>query len=96
MDKFSPENVHHKFCNSVQGIEKTSSNNTAKIELGRLPIDSFIRIQAMMYYSRIHSENINFLVKEAFNINKSMSEEGIYTWYTFVTSIFDEAKLEKN
>ena len=49
----------------------------------------------MMYYSRIHSENINFLVKEAFNINKSMSEEGIYTWYAFVIPIFDAAKLEK-
>ena len=33
----------------------------------------------MLYYSRIQSDGINPLVKEAFNINKNISNENIYT-----------------
>jgi hypothetical protein len=44
----------------------------------------------MLYYSRIQSDGINPLVKEAFNINKNISNENIYTWYTFATEIFHE------
>jgi hypothetical protein len=56
--------------------------------LGRQPLDSFIKTQVMLYYSRIQSDGINPLVKEAFNINKNISNENIYTWYTFATEIF--------
>jgi hypothetical protein len=48
------------------------------------------------HYSRIQSDGINPLVKEAFNINKNISNENIYTWYTFVTDIFKEVELNKN
>ena len=44
----------------------------------------------MLYYSRILSDGINPLVKEAFNINKNISNENIYTWYTIATEIFKE------
>jgi hypothetical protein len=54
----------------------------AKTELGRFRLDSFIMTQVMMYYSRIHSDQINPLIKEAFNLNKSMHDNGIFTWYT--------------
>ena len=50
----------------------------------------------MLYYSRIQSDGINPLVKEAFNINKNISNENIYTWYTFATEIFKEVELNKN
>ena len=33
---------------------------------------------------------------EAFNINKNISNENIYTWYTFATEIFKEVDLNKN
>jgi dTDP-4-dehydrorhamnose reductase len=49
----------------------------------------------MLYYSRIQSDGINPLVKEAFNINKNISNENIYTWYTFATEIFKEVELNK-
>jgi dTDP-4-dehydrorhamnose reductase len=39
------------------------------------------------------SDGINPLVKEAFNINKNISNENIYTWYTFATEIFKEVEL---
>jgi Gpi18-like mannosyltransferase len=50
----------------------------------------------MLYYSRIQSDGINPLVKEAFNINKNIRNENIYTWYTFATEIFKEVELNKN
>ena len=50
----------------------------------------------MLYYSRILSYGINPLVKEAININKNISNENIYTWYTFATEIFKEVELNKN
>lgn len=96
VDRFSFEKLHHKFCKAVLGIKKTSCNISAKSELGRLPLDSFIKTQVMLYYSRIQSDGINPLVKEAFNINKNISNENIYTWYTFATEIFKEVELNKN
>jgi hypothetical protein len=35
----------------------------------------------MMHYSRIHSDKINPLIKEAFNLNKYMHHNGIFTWW---------------
>ena len=60
-----------------------------------VPLDSFIKTQVMLYYSRIQSDGINPLVKEAFNINKNISSENIYTWYTFATEIFKKVELNK-
>jgi dTDP-4-dehydrorhamnose reductase len=48
----------------------------------------------MLYYSRIQSDGINPLVKEALNININISNENIYTWYTFATEIFKEVELK--
>jgi dTDP-4-dehydrorhamnose reductase len=36
------------------------------------------------------------LRKHLFNINKNISNENIYTWYTFATEIFKEVELNKN
>jgi hypothetical protein len=55
------------FCKAVLSIKKTSCIISAKSELGRQPLDSF-----MLYYSRIQLDGINPLVKEAFNINKNI------------------------
>ena len=49
----------------------------------------------MMHYSRIHSDKINPLIKEAFNLNKSMHDNGIFTWYTFAKEIFAEFEIDK-
>jgi hypothetical protein len=90
IDRFSMEKVHHKFCISVLGIKKTSSNIAAKSELGRLPLDMFIKTQAILYFSRINCKEINPLVQEAFKLNKTLSQDGIYTWYTFAREILAE------
>ena len=46
-----------------------------------------------MYYSHIHSDIINLLIKEAFNLNKYMHDNGIFRWYTFAKEIFAEFEI---
>jgi hypothetical protein len=47
----------------------------------------------MLYYSRIPSDGIHPLVKEALNINTNISNEHIYSCYTFATEIFKEVEF---
>ena len=89
------EKVHHKFCKSVLEIKKTSSNIAAKSELGRLPLDTFIKIQVILYFNRINCKEINPLVQEAFKLNKTLSQDGIYTWYTFAREILAEFDINE-
>ena len=63
-------------------------------ELGRLPIASFIKTQVMMYFVRINPNNINPLIKESLNVNKSLHDEGFYTWYTLALNVFQEFDLD--
>jgi hypothetical protein len=49
-----------------------------------------------MYYSHIHSDKINPLIKETFNLNKSIHDNGIFTWYTFAKEIFAEFEIDKS
>ena len=93
-EKFQYEKVHNKFCKSVLGLKKTACNIAAKSELGRFPLDSFIKIQVMMYFTRINLSDINLLVKEAFNINKDLHDNEMYSWYTFVTKIYEEFNFD--
>jgi len=64
VDRFSFEKLHHQFCKVVLGIKKTSCNISAKSELGRLPLDSFIKTQVMFYYSRIQLDVLNPLLRK--------------------------------
>lgn len=47
-----------------------------------------------MYFTRINLSDINLLVKEAFNINKCLHDNGMYTWYTFAIKIFEEFSFD--
>ena len=93
-EKFVFEKIHNKFCKTVLGLRKTACNMSAKSELGRLPLTSYIKTQVLLYFARLNSLDVNPLVTEAFNINKEMHNEGIYTWYSFAKNIFEEFDLE--
>ena len=47
-----------------------------------------------MYFVRINSSNINPLIKESLNVNKTMHDEGKYSWYTCVNNMFKEFELD--
>ena len=40
-----------------------------------------------MYYHRFKSTDINPLVYEAFQVNKSLHSEGIYSWYSYIGTL---------
>ena len=50
-----------------------------------------------MYFSRINCKEINLLVQEAFKLNKTLSQDGIYvyTWYTFAREILAEFDINE-
>ena len=64
-----------------------------KSELGQLPLDT--KTQVILYFSRINCKEINPLVQEAFKLNKTLSRDGIYTWYTFAREILAEFDINE-
>ena len=95
VDRCIFEKIHTRFCKSVLGTRKTACNLAARTELGRLPLEAFIKTQVITYYSRINSQDINPLVRESLVLNKKLSDDGLYTWYSFATSIMNDFDLEK-
>ena len=53
LDKCPPVKGHNTFCKYILGLKKCASNNASRSELGRLPIDCFIKIQSLLYEDRI-------------------------------------------
>ena len=62
----------------------SASNIAARAEPGCLPIDDSILSQSLVYLARLHTENINPLLKEAFLLTKSLDSSGTYSWYTYI------------
>ena len=56
IDKTAIEKVHLGFCKSTLGVTKSSINLAVRAELGRLPLESFIKIQTSLCLLR---HNIN-------------------------------------
>lgn len=93
-NKTSYEKIHTKFCKIILGVKKTSCNFSAILELGRFPLSSFMKTQVMMYFSRLNTNKVNPLVTESLRVNKTLHQEGIYSWYTFASNIFKEFGLD--
>ena len=49
-------------------------------------------MQWTLYFQNL--SDINPLDKEAFNINKDLHDNGMYSWYTFVTKIYEEFNFD--
>jgi hypothetical protein len=43
-----------------------------RAELGRFPVENLINSQAILYLARLHTDNLNPLLKEAFELSKSL------------------------
>jgi hypothetical protein len=69
--------VHLICCKHLLGTKKTSSNIGVKAELGRFPVENFINSQAILYLARLHTDNLNLLLKEAFELSKSLDSQGV-------------------
>ena len=102
IDKTPCERIDLIFCKFTLGPKKISSNIGVRAELGRLPMEHFIMTQSIVYLSRIHTDNVNPLLKEALILSKSLDSQGTYSWFTFVKNItldqniFDKTSNCKN
>lgn len=83
IDKTPIEKVHLNFCKSILGTKRSSSNLAVRSELGRLPLESFISAQSIIYLARLYNENISPLLKEAFKLSQNLDETGIFSWFTY-------------
>jgi hypothetical protein len=45
-------------------------------------------------FVRINTNNINPLIKKFLNVDKSLYDEGFYTWYTLALNVFQEFDLD--
>ena len=53
-----------------------------QIETWEIPNRFFHKNQILMYFCRLNTDAINPLLKEAYNVNTKLNNEGIHTWYT--------------
>ena len=53
IDKTAIEKVHLGFCKSTLGVKKSSTNLAVRAELGRLPLESFIKPQTSLFLLRL-------------------------------------------
>ena len=91
IDKTAIEKVHLGFWKSTLGVKKSSTNLGVPAELGRLPLESFIKTQPSLYLLRLNNDNINsLLLEEAFHLSKILDKEGLYFWFTYAKNIVSE------
>ncbi len=93
IDRTPFEKLHLSFCKNTLGTKKCSSNLATRAELGRLPVEAFIKTQAILYCATLFSNNINPLLKEAFQLTERLDNEGTYSWYTFSKNIIEETGI---
>lgn len=70
-------------------------NVATRAELGRYPIDCFIKTQSLLYEERIFDKETNPILKECYNMSKILHSKGIYSWYTYVNHIREELSVSK-
>ena len=80
IDRTPFEKVHLIFCKHLLGTKRTSSNIGVRAELGRFPVENFINCKQFYIlpdYIFVHTDNLNPLLKEAFELSKSLDSQGV-------------------
>ena len=96
IDKTPFENLHLSFCKYILGTRKNASNLATRVEVGRFPIEYFIKTQTILYLARLFTQNINPLLRESFLLTQQLDITGTYSWYTYAKNIADEAGIDLN
>jgi hypothetical protein len=84
------EKIHIGFCKSTLEVNKSSTSLAVRAELGRLPLESFIKTQTSLYLLRLNNDNINPPLKEAFHVSKILDKERFYSWFAYAKNIVSE------
>ena len=75
-------------------MRKRSSNLASRLELGRLPLENYIKVQSLLYFARLHNNNINPLLKESFEVCKVLDSQNVYCWYTYINDMMPKDMIE--
>lgn len=94
IDKTPMEKLHLQYCKYLLGVRKSSSNLAVRADLGRLPLELYIKFYSILYFIRLHSEEINPLLKESFLLTKNLNDTGVYSWYTYIKDILEELNID--
>jgi len=91
-DKSPIEQVHLKFCKSLLGVRKNSSNLATRAELGRYPLWIEVYTRLYSYYKRLVKEvPRNSLQFEAFLVQQDLHSRNIPCWFSNVSKILEES-----
>ncbi len=74
IDKRPADKIHNKFCKFILGVKKRSSNIASRSELGRFPVDCFIKTQSLLYEDRFLNEETLDILKECYSLSKILHE----------------------
>jgi hypothetical protein len=95
IEKKTPyDKIHNKFCKFILGIKKCSSYFSARYELGRYPIDNFIKTQSLLYADRLLAVDTPETLKECFSLSKSLHEKGLFSWYSYMNDVRTKQKMD--
>jgi hypothetical protein len=72
---------------------KCASNIASSSELGRLPIDCFIKTQSLLYENRILANHTPLILKECYSLSRSFHEKGTYSWFSYDNYVRYENKM---
>ena len=72
LDTLPFEKIHNRFCKYLLGIHKKATNLASRLEFGIQPMINYITSQTFKYYSRLCQLPEDCLVKEVFELDKSL------------------------
>ena len=75
LDKDQIESVHIKFCKMLLGVNKTSSNNACRGELGRYPLTVRAKLRSLSFWLKLTNPDINKLSTNAYNEIKNKDDK---------------------
>ena len=94
LDKSPPDKAHNTVCKYILGLTKWASNTASRSELGRLPIDCFIKTQSLLYEDRILANDTPLILKECYSLSKSLHENRTYSCgFSYVNHVRYENKI---
>ena len=74
-DKTSKEKAHLRFCKIFLGLNRKSSNNATRAEMGRFPIHLTIIKFILKYYMYLNTKEETSAAKQALYISKETSSK---------------------
>lgn len=93
IDKLPFEKIQNKFCKSILGVHKKSSNSAVKCELERQPILNHIEMLTLKYYERLKELPSDRLLSEVYKLDKSLHTDGHRSWYKFIENTLNKYKF---